>query len=702
MPSILSDEDKQVVKRTVPKASNKIHAVAVAKLYIAYPNHQRWTYTGLQGAAVLANDLVGNTFWVKLVDVSPSSRGVIWDQEIYETFNYNQDRTFFHSFEGEECLFGLSFADEKEAKQFLKKMVEREKNAHKNTKSRPFASGPAQAGQGGQQPAPVVGKSHGRFGGLFSHRSSNASQQIPAQSIIPPRGVEIHAHTPASGQHSPALSRPANDIDLSDPAVQKVLEELQELGITGDQIEEHKGFILSYLEQSKATAKAHAEKNERAARAPPPPPPPPAAADLSPQNTGSSGRGPPPAPPPSRRKAGGAAPPVQRPLSPSPSPPREPSPPRLRFRAPPPIADAGRFANEAPAARERAASQSAAAPPPPPRPPKTPLEEEPTESPGRFAVPPPFEGKRSISGPPPPPARNVGGPPAPPPRDTSASLSVGLPPPPPPRSSPNTNTGAFTEGPPAPPPLPPSSARPVPAAPFSGVPPPPPLPPPSAGSNIPPPPPPLPPVSGQNANSVPPPPPPMPPRASGQGPESAPTLPKAPGPGRDGLLADIRGGARLKKVSDQEKRDRSAALVPGTESAVAPAPSSGGGGGGDAQGGLAGALASALAARKSKVSHSGKFETCIILFAPKVDQYLPCAQTTRTMTMTGRVKAAFGWNILYPLFVQEDEAYCAAPGVIYVLCTDCWKTSMQDSPLESLYLVRHRSRDAFDPDLGIM
>jgi hypothetical protein len=70
MPSILTDDDKQNVKRQVPKASNKIHAVAVAKLYIAYPNHNRWQYTGLQGAIVLANDLVGNTFWIKMVDVS--------------------------------------------------------------------------------------------------------------------------------------------------------------------------------------------------------------------------------------------------------------------------------------------------------------------------------------------------------------------------------------------------------------------------------------------------------------------------------------------------------------------------------------------------------------------------------------------------------------------------------------------------------
>jgi hypothetical protein len=70
MPSILSEADKETVKRQVPKASNKIQAVAVARLYIAYPNPNKWTDTGLQGAAVLSNDLVGNTYWVKLVDVS--------------------------------------------------------------------------------------------------------------------------------------------------------------------------------------------------------------------------------------------------------------------------------------------------------------------------------------------------------------------------------------------------------------------------------------------------------------------------------------------------------------------------------------------------------------------------------------------------------------------------------------------------------
>lgn len=70
------------------------------------------------------------------------------------------------------------------------------------------------------------------------------------------------------------------------------------------------------------------------------------------------------------------------------------------------------------------------------------------------------------------------------------------------------------------------------------------------------------------------------------------------------MLADIRGGARLKKVSDAEKKDRSGAAVPGKESASGSAAMAGGAAAAGADAGLAGALANALAVRKSKVSHS--------------------------------------------------------------------------------------------------
>ncbi|KAL8819930.1 MAG: hypothetical protein Q9223_001731, partial [Gallowayella weberi] len=392
MPSILSENEKETVKRTVPKSANKIQAVAVARLYIAYPNRQRWVYTGLQGAAVLANDLVGNTFWIKMVDVSGSNRGVIWDQEIYDPFYYNQDRTFFHSFELEDCLGGLSFVDEKEAKQFKKKMDEREKNASKSTKATPFQ---------GLGPQPSVtshanGKSHGRFGGLsgllHGQRSSSAphiSQPPPPPPSIPPprESSTLARHSPQQQTHHP--------LDDVDPSWRGILGELLEMGITEDQIEENSDFIKEYLEQKKATEMADivndrngdGMNDDRRSKAPPPPPPPPAAPpgrmiSISPQHTGStvgSKRGPPPALPPSRR----SRPDSQRlsshqQESPLESPQRTPSPPRPRFKAPPPIEDAGKYAHTAaPAlpARQRASSNLAnPGPPPPPRPPKTPMD----------------------------------------------------------------------------------------------------------------------------------------------------------------------------------------------------------------------------------------------------------------------------------------------------------------------------------------
>ncbi|KAL8918182.1 MAG: hypothetical protein Q9208_007534 [Pyrenodesmia sp. 3 TL-2023] len=641
MPSVLSDNDKETVKRTVPKPANKIQAVAVARLYVAYPNRQRWTYTGLQGAVVLANDLVGNTFWIKMVDVSGSNHGVIWDQEIYDPFYYNQDRTFFHSFELEDCLGGLSFVDEKEAKQFKKKMDEREKNASKSTKATPF--------QGlGHQPSTssqVNGKSHSRFGGLsgllHGQRSSSAPHVAqprppPPPSIPPPR------ESPALARSSPQREQhhPLDDVD---PEWRDILGELLEMGITEDQIEENSDFIKEYLEQKKAAEAALGVTNgmkegvsdDRRSKAPPPPPPaapPGRMKSISPQHTGStvmSKRGPPPAPPPSRKtRPDSQRLSSQQPDSPPESPQRTPSPPRSRFKAPPPIAEAGKFAHvPAPAlpTRQRASSNlTNPGPPPPPRPPKTPVDEE-IDSRPRFGVPPPFQGDRvpSAAPPPPPPARNhPPSSPRPPPRDASHAHSVppaAAAPPPLPPKTPNAPV-LPAPGPPPPPPLPsqrnppaappppplPTNQRPVPSVPSSsGPPPPPPLP--SSGA---PPPPPLPSLS---SHAPPPPPmpsssgPPPPPLPPGRDTRGAPPLPKPVG-GKEDVLASIRasggvGGGKLKRVSSAEKRDRSAAAVPGAPtsgpSGGASAPSAPSGGGG-----LADALAAALSTRNKKVSAS--------------------------------------------------------------------------------------------------
>ena len=521
-------------------------------------------------------------------------------------------------------------------------MDEREKSASKATKVTPFQGS-------GSQPAGVVtnGRPHHRFGGIGSllhgQRSSSAPHLPPQQpqSIIPPR-------EPA--QLQPAQAAPSNDkpssLDAVDPSWRGILGELLEMGITEDQIEQNSDFIKDYIEQRKASGDPIGSgaqndslggEESRRGKAPPPPPSAPSARleSISPQNTGSTAspkRGPAPALPPARRsRPDSQSANSYQEKSPDRSPQRTPSPPRsaYQFRAPPPLADAGKFAHvPAPSLpkRNRAASNVAnPGPPPPPRPPKTPMEDE-DEAKPKFGVPPPFQGERKSSvAPPPPPSRTPLQPSVRNSRDSgekrAAPPSSAVPPPLPPKT-PSGPPPSFAS--PLPPPLPPgrnaaitppppplpSQPRPAHNVPSSsGIPPPPPPPLPSSGAAPPPPPlpssgaPPPPPMPSTGG----PPPPPLPP---GRGGPAAPPLPQPAGDKED-VLAAIRasggvGGGGLKKVKDQEKRDRSAAAVPGAApsggagAGSSPAPSGGGG--------LGDALAAALSQRNKKVSASGKYQ----------------------------------------------------------------------------------------------
>ncbi len=49
------------------------------------------------------------------------------EHELYDGFQFSQNRTFFHSFEGDTCLIGFSFADESEASELIEKVSNRSK-----------------------------------------------------------------------------------------------------------------------------------------------------------------------------------------------------------------------------------------------------------------------------------------------------------------------------------------------------------------------------------------------------------------------------------------------------------------------------------------------------------------------------------------------------------------------------------------------
>ncbi|OAD07496.1 hypothetical protein MUCCIDRAFT_123792, partial [Mucor lusitanicus CBS 277.49] len=106
--------------------AQKIFTAGVARLHVASPDPSKWTYSQVWGAAVFCIDKTkNNSFFIRLVDIQNGS-GVIWEQELYEGFNYVKDASYFHSFETDDCLTALEFVDEGEADAFYKKVQGRD------------------------------------------------------------------------------------------------------------------------------------------------------------------------------------------------------------------------------------------------------------------------------------------------------------------------------------------------------------------------------------------------------------------------------------------------------------------------------------------------------------------------------------------------------------------------------------------------
>lgn len=651
----LSSQDKDVVKRAVPKSSNKIIDAAIVRLYVSLPDQDEWKWTGLMGALVFVDDLIGHTFFFKLVDII-GSRGVLWDQELWVDFQYSQDRLFFHSFEIEDCQIGFLFDDSSAAQHFYKRVNSRNKHGSKLTVQNNNAV------EARKRPEQVSTKGY--------RGEENISNE---QRMRRPKGILYYDNEPP-------------------PEWRGFYAELEKMGITEDMIAENREFIKDYIskqggplvgleppiprrfqnkkkEQSSMAAVKNNTRSRSATvssssskkKAPPPPPPgesfsssptPPASSAPSapsesaettpvpetavnaPEAAPIRHRVPPPAfkhnIPPPLNSTQFSQPPSFGMQSSSPGPP--PPPPARGNVPPPPPSRTSAFG-----AGQATNGFAPPAPPPPrrgpapPPPPSRTNQSPPAQLPPRNAPPAmsfPQQQQQQQQQPPPPPNRAV---PAPPrlPQEVNAMHST--PPPPPPPGHPQQSASPVPPPPPPPPGHPQYNAAipsPPPGQPQSNsavAPPPPPPPPPgmpsftqpsNAGqSAAPPPPPPPPPATGMPTFSstagagAPPPPPPPPGMPVFNPPQDSqtPSLPEVTGDAnRDALLASIRGAGlgSLRKV-DKSQLDKPSVLLQearGEPVQTASQPNSAAPGGAPAS--LADALAAALSSRKAKVAAS--------------------------------------------------------------------------------------------------
>eukprot|EP00090_Calanus_glacialis_P008398 TRINITY_DN16726_c0_g1_i1.p1 TRINITY_DN16726_c0_g1~~TRINITY_DN16726_c0_g1_i1.p1 ORF type:complete len:512 (-),score=159.48 TRINITY_DN16726_c0_g1_i1:55-1590(-) len=117
---LLSPEENRKIWDILQQShrKNQALAIAVVKLYLSDPieNHKVWVER-VAGAACFTKDYGRKSYYIQIFDMQYHQQ--VWEQEIYLEMAYRAPQTWFHNFEAENSMAGLSFADEREGQNFL-------------------------------------------------------------------------------------------------------------------------------------------------------------------------------------------------------------------------------------------------------------------------------------------------------------------------------------------------------------------------------------------------------------------------------------------------------------------------------------------------------------------------------------------------------------------------------------------------------
>merc|ERR1712106_588264 len=117
---LLSPEENRKIWDILQQSHRKNQALAivVVKLYLSDPieNHKVWVER-VAGAACFTKDYGRKSYYIQIFDMQYHQQ--VWEQEVYHEMEYRAPQTWFHNFEAEHSMAGLSFADEREGQNFL-------------------------------------------------------------------------------------------------------------------------------------------------------------------------------------------------------------------------------------------------------------------------------------------------------------------------------------------------------------------------------------------------------------------------------------------------------------------------------------------------------------------------------------------------------------------------------------------------------
>nr|XP_033779392.1 wiskott-Aldrich syndrome protein [Geotrypetes seraphini] len=393
---------------------------SVAQLFLALPpGSPHWNKQHC-GVLCFVKDNPRRSYFIRLYDLKEAK--MVWEQELYSSFDYLASTRYFHVFCADDCQAGLNFADENEADMFHsvveEKIQKRQQRQDKRQMPPPLPPTVDEKRNTLPLPPPPGGDRNGpsspqtvspsimtvdisnpditaiRYRGLTTpapaekgKKSKKGKKKFSKADIGAPCGFQHVQHVgwdPNSGI----------DVQNLDPDLKNLF---NKAGISESQLAdvETSRLIYDFIEQQGGVEAIKQEMKRHSSAVPPPPP-----SRSSPLPPPPSG----PAPPPSRGRSG--------PLPPVPGPPSllPPTPSRGALVSPPPP--------------QRGPPQpSRNTPPPPP----------PISRSGPPLPPPPMPtGTNTPPPPPPPPPASLGSGPSPPPFPPGG-VGLGTQPTPPPK-----------------------------------------------------------------------------------------------------------------------------------------------------------------------------------------------------------------------------------------------------------------------------
>lgn len=80
-------------------------------MYIAHPNRSRWAYANIVGNLAFVKDpSKNNALFFKIIDFAGDN--AVWEQELYQGFEYSQDGNAFHTFATDNYVAAFCFANQ--------------------------------------------------------------------------------------------------------------------------------------------------------------------------------------------------------------------------------------------------------------------------------------------------------------------------------------------------------------------------------------------------------------------------------------------------------------------------------------------------------------------------------------------------------------------------------------------------------------